>query len=60
VAFGYDVIEPSNNVFAKRLKKVLRIFKAVFFTSVVVPTAVVSRRVLLLTAQSRVLVEELI
>ncbi|XP_023714275.1 androgen-dependent TFPI-regulating protein-like isoform X2 [Cryptotermes secundus] len=40
VAFAYDVIEPSNNVFTKRLKKLLRIFKAVFFTSVVVPTAV--------------------
>jgi hypothetical protein len=59
VAFGYDVIEPSNDVVTKLLKKALRVFKAVFFTSVVVPTAVVSGRILLLTTQSRVLVEKL-
>lgn len=59
MAFGYDVIEPSNDVVTKLLKKALRVFKAVFFTSVVVPTAVVSGRILLLTTQSRVLVEKL-
>jgi uncharacterized membrane protein len=44
VAFGYDVIAPSNNTLMNHLKKALRVFKAVFFTSVVVPTAVVSNR----------------
>jgi hypothetical protein len=44
VAFGYDVISPTNNVLMNQLKKALQGFKAVFFTSVVVPTAVVSTR----------------
>jgi hypothetical protein len=42
VAFGYDVIEPRSNIVTRQVRKALRVFKAVFFTSVVVPTAVVS------------------
>ncbi|KDR12963.1 Androgen-induced protein 1 [Zootermopsis nevadensis] len=41
LALGYDVIEPRNDAIIKHLKKYLRILKAVCFTSVVVPTAVV-------------------
>jgi hypothetical protein len=43
MAFGYDIIKPTNTVVLKELKKPLQVFKAIFFTSVVVPTAVVSR-----------------
>jgi hypothetical protein len=42
VAFGYDVIEPHSSIVTSEVKRALRVFKAVFFTSVVVPTAVVS------------------
>jgi hypothetical protein len=44
VAFGYDVIEPTNSLMMKQVKKSLRVFKNVFFTAVVVPTAVVSNQ----------------
>ncbi|XP_069692278.1 androgen-induced gene 1 protein-like isoform X2 [Periplaneta americana] len=40
LAFGYDVIEPVDYVFVKQLKRVLRVFKAVFFSSVVIPTSI--------------------
>jgi hypothetical protein len=42
MAFVYDIIKPNNSVLLKELKKALQVFKAIFFTSVVVPTAVVS------------------
>jgi hypothetical protein len=42
VALGYDVIEARSVVFTKQLQKAVRFLKAALFTSVLVPTAVVS------------------
>ena len=43
LAFGCDFFEPNNGVLVKRLKKALRFFKAVVYSSDVLPTTVVSR-----------------